>query len=277
MKQDATHTNKKSSGRLLISLMLIGFVGVMAVGGCAQDDAGTISPSSNSAAPKAKDVKKAPKVKTSDIPKPRVSGWWFLRQSKHIDQMAKGKFDVLMVGDSITQNWETQGKEVWEKEIKSLNAINLGFGGDRTEHVLWRLDHLPKLKTSPKVAVVMVGTNNICWGRDKPKYAAEGVAAIATKLRTIYPEMKVLVLGVFPRREKPTHRHRAEILELNGYLPGLLKGMKGVTYMDIGQNFLDDKGVLSKKIMPDGTHPSPKGHQIWADAMVPVLKKMLAE
>ena len=261
MKQNAIHTPKTSSRRLMLSLMLIGFLGVIVVG---------VMPNVHAA-------EKAPKVKTSDIPKPRLGGWWFKRQGEHIDKMAKGKYDVLMVGDSITQNWETQGAKVWEKDIKSLNAINLGFGGDRTEHVLWRLDHLPVQKTSPKVAVVMVGTNNICWGRDKPKYAAEGVAAIATKLRTIYPEMKVLVLGVFPRRHKPTHRHRAEILELNGYLPGLLKGMKGVTYMDIGQNFLDDKGVLSKEIMPDGTHPSPKGHQIWADAMVPVLKKMLAE
>lgn len=275
MKQDATHTNKTSSGRRLISLMLIGFVGLISVG-CAQD--AEVTPASKScAAPKAKAEAKPPKVKTSDIPKPRLGGWWFKRQGEHIDQMAKGKYDVLMVGDSITQNWETQGKEVWEKEIKPLNAINLGFGGDRTENVLWRLDHLPKQKTSPKVAVVMVGTNNICWGSDTPRHAAEGVAAIAAKLRKIYPEMKVLVLGVFPRREKVTHKHRKQIIELNGYLPELLKGMDGVTFKDIGPSFLDDKGYLSRKMMPDTTHPSPEGHQVWADAMVPILKKMLAE
>ena len=261
MKQNATHTNKKSSGRLMISLMLIGFAGFLAV----------------FALPEVNGAEKAPKVKTSDIPKPRISGWWFKRQGEHIDQMAKGKYDVLMVGDSITQNWETQGAKVWEKEIKPLNAINLGFGGDRTENVLWRLDHLPKQKTSPKVAVVMVGTNNICWGSDTPRHAAEGVAAIAAKLRTIYPEMKVLVLGVFPRREKVTHKHRKQIIELNGYLPELLKGMDGVTFKDIGPSFLDDKGYLSRKMMPDTTHPSPEGHQVWADAMVPILKKMLAE
>ena len=245
----------------MISLMLIGFVSVIGV----------------LALPNVHGAPDLTKAKTSDIPKPRIAKWWFQRHGEHIDKMAKGKYDVLMVGDSITQNWETKGAKVWEKDIKPLNAINLGFGGDRTENVLWRLDHLPKQKTSPKVAVVMVGTNNICWGSDTPKHAAEGVAAIAAKLRTIYPEMKVLVLGVFPRREKPTHRHRAQIIELNGYLPGLLKGMKGVTFKDIGQPFLDNNGVLSKKIMPDGTHPSEEGHQIWADAMVPVLKKMLAE
>ena len=211
------------------------------------------------------------------IPAPRISEWWFARHAKHIGLMSKGDINLLMVGDSITHNFESLGAKVWKKYFEPLKAINLGFGGDRTQHVLWRLNHLPKLKKSPKGAVVLIGTNNICWGSDKPKQAAEGVQAIARKLHDMYPEMKVLVLGVFPRRRKIDHPHRKQIIELNSYLPGLLKDIPNVKFMDIGPKFLDDKGFLSKEMMPDTTHPSEKGHEIWAKAIEPELKKMLGK
>ena len=184
-----------------------------------------------------------------------------------------------MVGDSITNNFENEkvGLKVWQKYFVPLKAINLGFGGDRTEHVLWRLDHLPVLKKAPKAAVLLIGTNNICWGSDTPKQAAEGVQAIARKLKEIYPEMKVLVLGVFPRRRNLDHPHRKQIIELNSYLPELLKGMKGVSFKDIGPAFLDGKGFLSEEMMPDTTHPSEKGHEVWAKAIAPDLKEALGE
>ncbi len=220
---------------------------------------------------------KAAKPNHATIPAPRIAEWWFARQAQHIGLMAKGDIELLMIGDSITHNFESIGKEVWKKQFEPLKAINLGCGGDRTQHVLWRLDHLPKLKKAPKGSVVMIGTNNICWGSDKPKQAAEGVQAIARKINSIYPETKILVLGVFPRRRKIDHPHRKQIIELNSYLPALLKGIKNVKFMDIGPKFLDDKGFLSKEMMPDTTHPSEKGHEIWADAIMGELKKMLGK
>ena len=187
------------------------------------------------------------------------------------------KIELLVVGDSITQNFDKggPGEKVWKKYFAPLNALNLGFGGDRTNHVLWRLDHLPSLKTAPKAASLMIGTNNICWGSDLPKQAADGVRAIAKKLNEMYPDMEILVLGVFPRRRTIDHPHRKEILELNSYLPGLIKDIPNVTYLDIGQKFLDNKGFLSEEMMPDTTHPSEKAHDIWAKAIVPKLKKMM--
>ena len=211
----------------------------------------------------------------------RLSGkrWGFARQAEKIGLMNKDEFDLLMVGDSITNNFENEkvGLKVWQKYFVPLKAINLGFGGDRTEHVLWRLDHLPVLKKAPKAAVLLIGTNNICWGSDTPKQAAEGVQAIARKLKEIYPDMKVLVLGVFPRRRNLDHPHRKQIIELNSYLPELLKGMKGVSFKDIGPAFLDGKGFLSEEMMPDTTHPSEKGHEVWAKAIAPDLKEALGE
>jgi len=210
-------------------------------------------------------------------PQPRIVEWWFARHAQKIAEMSKGEIDLLMVGDSITNNFDSIGAPVWKKYFEPRKAINLGFGGDRTNHVLWRLDHLPKPKKTPRGAVVLIGTNNICWGSDKPRQAAGGVQAIARKLGELYPEMKILVLGVFPRRRKLDHPHRKQIIELNSYLPELLKDLKNVKFLDIGPKFLDDKGFLSKEMMPDTTHPSEKAHEIWARAIEPELDRMLAD
>ena len=215
----------------------------------------------------------------------RLSSWWIARHAESIaaveaanDPKKDRKIELLMVGDSITHNFDKDGPgaAVWKKHFAPLNALNLGFGGDRTNHVLWRLDHLPQLKTAPKAASLMIGTNNICWGSDQPKQAADGVQAIAKKLSEMYPEMEILVLGVFPRRRTLDHPHRKEIIELNSYLPKLLKNISNVTYLDIGPKFLDNKGFLPEEMMPDTTHPSEKGHEIWAKAILPALKELMA-
>lgn len=211
------------------------------------------------------------------VPQCRIVEWWFARHAEKIGQMSKGDIDLLMIGDSITHGFDGDGAKVWKEHFEPRRAINLGFGGDRTQHVLWRLDHLPKLKKPPKGAVLLIGTNNICWGSDTPRQAADGVRAVVLKLKDLYPDTKILVLAVFPRRREPDHPHRKEINELNSYLPELLKDMENVTLLDIGPKFLDEKGHLSAEIMPDTTHPSEKGYEIWAKAIEPELKKMLGE
>ena len=111
------------------------------------------------------DSKKSNEVSGPAItPQPRLEEWWFTRHAENIGKMSKGEFDLLMLGDSITHNFESVGAEVWKKHFEPRKAINLGFGGDRTNHLLWRIQHLPVLKKSPKGAVVLIGRNNICWG-----------------------------------------------------------------------------------------------------------------
>ena len=216
----------------------------------------------------------------------RLASWWFDRHAEKIAEIEKSnnpkderKIELLMVGDSITNNFDKKGpgEPVWKKYFTPLNALNLGFGGDRTNHVLWRLEHLPKIKPAPLAASLMIGTNNICWGSDKPKQAAEGIQEITRKLNAIYPKMKILVLGVFPRREQLDHPHRKQIIELNSYLPDLLKDIPNVSFMDIGSEFLDEKGFLSREMMPDTTHPSEKAHEIWAQAITPKLREMMGK
>ncbi|MDA7608963.1 GDSL-type esterase/lipase family protein [Akkermansiaceae bacterium] len=216
----------------------------------------------------------------------RLASWWFDRHAEKIAEIEKSnnpkderKIELLMVGDSITNNFDKKGpgESVWKKHFTPLNALNLGFGGDRTNHVLWRLEHLPKIKPAPLAASLMIGTNNICWGSDKPKQAAEGIQEITRKLNAMYPKMKILVLGVFPRREQLDHPHRKQIIELNSYLPDLLKDIPNVSFMDIGSEFLDEKGFLSREMMPDTTHPSEKAHEIWAQAITPKLREMMGK
>ena len=216
----------------------------------------------------------------------RLASWWFDRHAEKIAEIERSnnpkderKIELLMVGDSITNNFDKKGpgEAVWKKHFTPLNALNLGFGGDRTNHVLWRLDHLPKIKPAPLAASLMIGTNNICWGSDKPKQAAEGVQEITRKLHAMYPKMKILVLGVFPRREQLDHPHRKQIIELNSYLPDLLKNIPNASFMDIGVKFLDEKGFLSREMMPDTTHPSEKAHEIWAKTITPKLKEMMGK
>jgi len=223
---------------------------------------------------------KAPQAPPADdkhavTPACRIEQWWFARHAEKIGEMSERDIDLLMIGDSITHSFDGAGAKVWKEFFEPRKAINLGFGGDRTQHVLWRLDHLPQPKKAPKGAVVLIGTNNVGWGSDTPRQAAEGIQAVVRKLQTLYPETKILVLAVFPRRAEPDHKFRKQINEINSYLPDLLRDLKNVTLLDIGPKFLDEKGFLPKEIMPDTTHPSEKGYEIWANAMEPELKKML--
>jgi lysophospholipase L1-like esterase len=194
----------------------------------------------------------------------------FLKQAK------EGNIDLLFLGDSITEGWAGRGKDVWAKTYGKSNAANFGIGGDRTEHVLWRIDNGELDGIKPKVLVLMIGTNNTGgWSAEQI-----GVAdtKIITEIHQKLPETKVLVLGVFPRGNDPkdpkTEALREKIKQINSTLAKLDDG-KTTRYLDIGDKFLAPDGVLTKEIMPDYLHPNAKGYQIWADAMQPLLDEMM--
>jgi lysophospholipase L1-like esterase len=183
----------------------------------------------------------------------------------------KGDVGVVFLGDSITQGWGGAGKEVWHKEYEPLKAANFGIGGDRTEHVLWRIANGELDGIKPKALVLMIGTNNS--GRDSAEDIAAGVTAIVKAVREKLPETKVLLLAIFPHGEKPNPQ-REKIAKANEIIAKLDDG-KHVKYLDIGPKFLGEGGVLSKDIMPDFLHLSPKGYAIWADAIGPTLKELM--
>jgi lysophospholipase L1-like esterase len=207
--------------------------------------------------------------------------WWQDRHQKFVEQSKAGNIDVAFIGDSITQGWEGPGKAAWEKHFAPLKAGNYGIGGDQTQHVLWRITEGKELEgITPKVAVLMIGTNNT--GSNSSKDIALGVEEIVKELRKQKPQIKVLVLGVFPRSEKwglkeekipATSLHRKPG-EINKIISALHDG-KNVFYMDIKDSFLDKDGGMSKEIMPDYLHLSPKGYEFWAEAVEPKVKELL--
>ncbi len=208
---------------------------------------------------------------------PRPDKGWQDR-AKLLDERLRQVNDteILFIGDSITQGWEGGGaREIWEKYYAPRKAVNLGIGGDRTQHVLWRLEKAPLDGVKPKVAVVMIGTNNSNGEDNTPGQIAEGVAAIVKKLRERLPNTKVLLLGIFPRSENFSPQ-RGKLTQINQVLAKLDDG-KNVSYLDIGHRFLNSDGTLPAEIMPDYLHLSPKGYQIWADAIEPKLAELLVE
>ena len=183
--------------------------------------------------------------------------------------------EVIFVGDSITQGWEGNGKQVWEKYYAPRHALNLGIGSDHTQHVLWRLDHGNVDGLKPKVAVVLIGVNNVPDTNNTPRMVVEGVTAVVQKLREKLPETKVLLLGIFPFRQDFCEQ-RGKALQVNQALRKLDDG-QWVRFLDIGYLFIQPDGKISKDIMRDFLHPSPAGYRLWAEAMEPELAAMLGE
>lgn len=204
------------------------------------------------------------------VPEPR-SAAWVTRHEGFVEIARKGNVDLLFLGDSITDAWRTagKGKEIWDREFAPLRAANFGISGDRTQHVLWRIQNGELDGISPKVIVMMIGTNNTGFEpdkttlRSKPAEIVEGVSTILKMIKTKLPKTKVLLLAVFPRGEKPDHPQRLQVNQVNAGLAKLANG-KNVQYLDIGAKFLAADGTLPKDIMPDSLHPNAAGYEIWA-------------
>jgi lysophospholipase L1-like esterase len=193
------------------------------------------------------------------------------RHDQFLEVAKKGGVDLLFLGDSITDGWRGKnGKKIWDEHFEPLKAANFGIGGDRTEHVLWRLKNGELEGITPKLAVVMIGTNN---GKDPAEDVAAGITAIVKEVRAKSPTTKVLLLGIFPRGEKP-NAGREKNDKVNEIV-AKLDDQKDVKYLDIGAKFLAEDKSISKEIMPDFLHLSEKGYQIWAEAILPTVKEMM--
>jgi len=207
-------------------------------------------------------------------PIPRKDAWWQKRHESMNARVKQGNVGMLLIGDSITHGWEGAGKETWKKYYEKRNAVNLGIGGDRTEHVLWRLENGNIDGIAPKLAVIMIGTNNS--GGDKPEAIAAGIKAIVEKLRAKLPQTKVLILGIFPRGTDDKDARRQVGMKTNEIVANLAD-CKCVFYLDIGPKFLQPDRTLTKEIMPDLLHLSPKGYGIWAESIEPMVAKLMGE
>lgn len=218
-------------------------------------------------------------------PEPLSHAWalghWIPRHEQKLEEVRKLKAagkkpQLVFIGDSITEGWEKAGQAVWQQHYAKYDAVALGFGGDHTENVLWRLQHGEVDGIAPKVAVLMIGTNNTGDRNDDPAVTAAGVKAIVNELRSRLPRTKVLLLAVFPRDEQPSAYQRRLNESVNAIIANYADGRQ-VFFANINASLLNADGTLSRDVMPDLLHPNEKGYAAWARSMEPVLKTLLSE
>jgi beta-glucosidase len=199
--------------------------------------------------------------------------WWKDRHEAVTKRVKEGNVGLIFVGDSITQGWEGAGREAWQKHFAKYNPVNLGFGGDRTQHVLWRLENGEIDGIQPKAAVIMIGTNNSNGNDNTAEEIGAGITAIVGKLREKLPDTKILVLAIFPRGEKPGEQREKNAKASE--IASKLADNEHVFYMDIGPLFLNEDGTLSREIMPDLLHLNEKSYAVWAEAIAPKVDELM--
>lgn len=203
------------------------------------------------------------------------------RHERFVEIAGRGGVDVLLLGDSITDSWggeghsqKAPGAKIYAKELEPLHSANFGIGGDRTQHVLWRLQNGELDGIKPKVVMLMIGTNNAADNTSAE--IAAGIKAIVEEIHKRSPETKVLLLGIFPRGQKPD-RLRAKVFGANAIVSKLDDGGKTVKYLDIGDRFVNPDDTISRRIMPDYLHLTEKGYELWADAVRQPLRELLGK
>lgn len=210
------------------------------------------------------------------VPAPRTGKGWEKHFQSNLDRTKAGDAVIIFDGDSITDWWPQKGREVWEKTFVPYGVANFGIAGDRTETVLWRLKNGQGKGMHPKLIVLMIGTNNLAWSNNTDEQIAAGVKAIVEQYKRMYPTARILLQGIFPRGESADHPMRARVKNVNSMI-GKFGDGQSVIFLDFGDKFLGPDGTISREIMPDFLHPSAKGYAIWAEQILPVVKKVVGE
>lgn len=220
----------------------------------------------------------------SDYPAPKLERDFYDWHRRHADILRiKDEVDpeVVLIGDSITHMWGGRpfeqkfhrGQDSWNDTFGE-QALNLGFGWDRTQNVLWRIDHGELDGISPRTVVIHIGTNNLAGTprhrESQPAEVATAIGAICKRVQTKLPDARIILMAVFPRGEKPDFPKRPAIAEINKLLKPKAEEL-GVTFLDVTQQLLEEDGTISREVMGDYLHPTAKGYAIWADALKPHL------
>jgi lysophospholipase L1-like esterase len=219
------------------------------------------------------------------VPVPKLENDCYDWHARHKDVLKvkdEIKPEIVLIGDSITHFWggepagpRKNGPKAWADAFGKKRVLNMGFGWDRTQNVLWRLDNGEFEGLRPKYVVLNIGTNNFSGTKNArastPAEVAEGIKAICARIAAKSPETKIILMGVFPRGASPKDGFRPKITALNELLAAFAKE-KGMTFLDLGAKMLEPDGTLSREIMGDSVHPTEKGYAIWAAALKDVLK-----
>ena len=207
-----------------------------------------------------------------------TKNWWLPRFDEKKALAETGDYPVAFIGDSITHGWESRGAGVWTNNFATgrYRAINFGFGGDRTEQLIWRIEHGQFGKLDPKAVVLMIGTNNT-GHRDKaaesPLDTVLGIRKVIRLLLERCPNAKIIYHPIFPRGATTNDALRVRNDTVNQAMKVCLDGMKSerVLVCDFNSKLLEPDGTLTKEMMADLLHPGAHGYEIWAAELKPYL------
>lgn len=207
-------------------------------------------------------------------PYPRVQdfSWmsrneWCTRVMRILNDPARADANLGFMGDSITQMWP---KDLWAQKFADYKPIRMGIGGDRTQTLLWRMDNGELKGLSLQNLVLLIGTNNLSAG-DSPEEVTKGIKLTIDQIRKYQPKARLILMAIFPREQSPADPLRLKVHETNRLLAAAAKDWK-VDLLDIGTLLVEKDGTISKETMGDFVHLTPKGYQIWADAVVSAIK-----
>lgn len=200
---------------------------------------------------------------------------WLERHYLHLARLKEGPVELLFLGDSITQGWEGEGKGGWDRHFAKYKVANFGIGGDETSHVLWRLGHGEIDGISPKLIVLLIGTNNLGNSGQSANEIIAGIRAVVGLLRERLPSSKILLHAVLPRDAQPGTPFRKAIAEINANIHSLTVDPM-ISWLDMTDTFLAPDGTLPTATMPDGLHLSPAAYDAWAAKLAPMVAELMA-
>ncbi|MES2309106.1 MAG: GDSL-type esterase/lipase family protein [Verrucomicrobiota bacterium] len=204
---------------------------------------------------------------------------WHERHQHVLDQGKEIDPTIVLIGDSITHFWGgrpqstiANGPQAWKKIFQELRVLNMGFGWDRIQNVLWRLNQGEFDGLAPKWIILNIGTNNFSETSraraNTPEEIAEGILHILNVLQTKSPTSKIVVMGIFPRDLQSETPLRKKIKITNERIKEGLEGLPQVQFLDIGDRFLSPDGTLPLTMMYDGTHLTDEAYHLWAEALM---------
>ena len=206
---------------------------------------------------------------------------WKQRHEKILEQVKSSDPQLIMIGNSITHNIDKPDRKIfWDQYLNELDAVNLGISGDRTENVIWRLQNGAIDGIMPKVATLLIGTNNTDGNHyfeiSTPEELAEGIWKICSILREQLPDIEIVLLGILPYGYKPNHRNEIN-KACNKIISKFPEKESKIHYYNLGYLFLNEQGKVKRELMPDYLHPNVEGEKLMFEVLAPIISKLLEE
>jgi beta-glucosidase len=206
--------------------------------------------------------------------------WWLNRHQSILDNLNKNP-KLILIGNSIFHSLDNDDRsEVWKKYLNKYQTVNMGISGDRTENVIWRLQNGALENINPKVAVILIGTNNTDGNHylniSSPEELAGGIWRISEIVREKLPGTKIILMGILPYGYKPNNRDNIN-KATNILISKFPEKDASIRYTEIGQVYLDAEGKVNPGLMPDYLHPNLKGHMLMFEALEDDITNLMAE